>query len=160
MDKILSPENAIQTADKLRDEGKSIVLAGGCFDILHIGHITYLEKAKEQADVLFVFLENDETIKKTKGPKRPINTQQDRSRILASLAIVDYVIMLPAFSTDEEYDKLVIQLKPAIIATTAGDQSRRHKERQANQIGATVVDVTPAVQDQSTTNIVTFLNEL
>ena len=119
MDKILTPEQAVQEATKLNQEGKHIVLAGGCFDILHIGHITFLDKAKEQGDSLFVLIEHDENIKKTKGPGRPINSQDDRAKILASLSVVDYVVKLPAIIDNKLYDNLVIQLKPAIIATTA-----------------------------------------
>ncbi len=68
MNKIISTEQAIKLSEKIRNEGKTIALAGGCFDILHIGHIEYLANAKKHGDVLFVFLESDENIKKIKGP--------------------------------------------------------------------------------------------
>jgi rfaE bifunctional protein nucleotidyltransferase chain/domain len=157
MQKILAPDDAITLATKLTDQGNRIVLAGGCFDILHLGHITFLEKAKSKGDVLFVFVENDATIKKTKGPLRPINTQHDRAQILSHLTVVDYVIKLPETI---DYDALVIHIKPAIIATTAGDLNRSHKERQAKKIGAKVVDVTDQISNQSTTRIIHILNEL
>lgn len=160
MDKILTTDQAIQIASKLNKQGQRIVLAGGCFDILHLGHITFLEKAKEQGDILFVLLESDENIKKTKGPSRPINTQHDRAQILSSLIMVDYIIKLPAVADDKLYTDLVIHLKPAIIATTAGDRNRSHKERQAAKIHAKVIDVTMPISNKSTTNVIKILNEL
>lgn len=140
-------------------QGK-LVVTGGCFDLLHIGHITFLEEAKKYGDFLVVLLEPDETIAKTKGPKRPINTQEDRAKILAALTVVDCVIKLNPNMTNEAYDALVIALKPAIIATTKGDHNRHHKERQAMLVGATVVDVTTQVSDKSTTKLIQLLDEL
>ena len=160
MDKILTIDKAIQLAKTLHAKKQSIVLAGGCFDILHIGHIKFLEEAKKQGDVLFVLVENDKTIKKLKGKNRPINTQKDRSQILSHLSIVDYAIMLPVIDDDKAYDDLVINIKPAIIATTSGDISRLHKERQAKLVGAKVVDVTAPISNQSTTRLINILQEV
>ncbi|HSW48449.1 MAG TPA: adenylyltransferase/cytidyltransferase family protein [Candidatus Saccharimonadales bacterium] len=160
MNKILSIKNAVKLSKKLQNEGKKIVLAGGCFDILHIGHIDYLTKAKKQGDILFVFLESDENIKKIKDEKRPINTQADRATILASLSMVDYVIPLPLFRSHKEYDELVISLKPGIIATTKGDSAKSHKERQAGLIGAKVIEVTNQIVNKSTTKLLEILTEL
>lgn len=158
--KIVTTEQAVNVSKELRNEGKKIVLAGGCFDILHLGHITFLEKAKEQGDVFFVLLESDENIKRTKGTMRPINTQTDRAKILSSLSMVDYVVTLPDITDNKLYDELVIHIKPAIIATTAGDANRSHKERQAEKIQAKVVDVTPPISNQSTSRLVSIFNEL
>jgi len=160
MENVLTTQQAITITSKLRQQGKKIVLAGGCFDLLHIGHIVFLENAKKTGDTLFVLLENDDTIKKLKGEKRPINTQEDRAKILSSLNMVNYVILLPAQVTNDFYDKLVFQLKPAIIATTTGDSNRSHKERQAKTIDAQVIDVTMPVRDQSTTKLLQLLEEL
>jgi len=160
MKKILDIAEAIQVAKNLHKQKQRIVLAGGCFDILHIGHITFLEKAKQQGDILMVFVEHDATIKKTKGHHRPLNRQEDRATILAHLTMVDYVITLPARTDDASYDNLVMRIKPAIIATTAGDVNRSHKERQAQMIAAQVADVTPPVFNQSTTKLVNILKKL
>ncbi len=160
VEKIITSEEAIKISKQIQTAGKKIVLVGGCFDILHIGHITFLEEAKKQGDVLFVLLEADETIIKTKGPTRPINTQQDRAKILTHLTIVDFVISLPPFVDNNAYDMLINQLKPAIIATTAGDPYRSHKERQAKLIGANVVDVLEPISNKSTTKLIAMLEEL
>ena len=161
MNKILTVDQAIKEGEKIRREKKSIVLAGGCFDILHIGHITFLEKAKASGDSLFVFLEPDESIKKIKGGGRPINNQENRAKILAALEPVDYVILLPPHLTDIDYDRMIIQLKPAIIATTRGDIHKKNKERQAALIKSKVIEVADYIRDQSTSRLVKLLgNEL
>ncbi len=71
------------------------VLVGGCFDLLHFGHIKFLEEAKKSGDYLVVALESDENVRRTKGETRPIHTQEQRKAMLESLTCVDEVIMLP-----------------------------------------------------------------
>ncbi len=159
MNKILTVDQAIKEGERLRLNGKSIVLIGGCFDILHIGHITFLEKAKASGDSLFVFLEPDESIKKLKGKKRPINNQENRAKILSALESVDYVILLPPHLTGIDYDRMIIQLKPAIIATTRGDVHRKNKERQAALIKCKIIEVTDYISDQSTSRLVKLLGK-
>lgn len=160
MNKIIEADSAIELGNTLSQEKKKVVLAGGCFDILHLGHITFLEKAKSYGDTLCVMIEADETITAAKGSKRPINNQQDRAKMLSALAVVDYVIILPPGMTDDAYDTLVFAIKPAIIATTQGDEHRNHKERQAAAIGAQVVDAVAQIENQSTTRLISILNEL
>lgn len=157
MIKIVNILDAIEISKELKDEGKSIILAGGCFDILHGGHIEFLEKAKEKGDFLFILLESDETIRKIKGTDRPINTQTQRAKVLSALNIVDYIINIPCFKTDQEYTELVIQLKPDIIATTKGDPYRQQKEKQAVLINAKVIEVIEKVPNQSTSKLVKLL---
>lgn len=156
---IVSIEESIEVARKLREEKRKIVLAGGCFDILHIGHITFLQKAKEAGDSLFVLLESDERIRTVKGVDRPINSQQDRAALLAALRMVDYVITLPGIMTNTGYDKLVFSLKPAIIATTKSDSARPHKERQAAALHIPVLDVVGRIQNQSTSKVAALLEK-
>lgn len=157
MKTILTPDQTIELGNMLSQQNKRVVLAGGCFDVLHVGHISFLQKARDTGDILCVMLEADETITAAKGPNRPINTQQDRAAMLAALRAVDYVITLPPGMTDDAYDTLVFTIKPAIIATTKGDAYRRHKERQATAIGAQVIDVIDQIENQSTTRIVNML---
>src|SRR5690242_17853567 len=106
---------------------QTIVLAGGCFDILHPGHIAFLSHAKAAGDTLIVMVEHDATIKERKGHGKPVNTQEIRGAILAALNSVDYVLLLPPLMTNDAYDKVVLMVKPAIIATTKGDPSINHK---------------------------------
>lgn len=159
INKILNIQQAINVARELRKQNKSIVLGGGCFDILHIGHINFLKKAKDFGDYLFVLLESDEKIKNIKGKNRPINTQKDRAEILSSLYFVDYVIILPLLKTDLEYDDLISKIKPDIIATTKGDKQIAHKKRQASIINAKVINVIENISNQSTTRLIRLLSE-
>lgn len=159
MKKILTVGEAKIVAEEIRKNNKSIVLVGGCFDILHIGHLMFLEKAKEQGDALFVLLESDSNIKKLKGKNRPINTQKDRASLLEALKIVDYVILLPSLITNEKYDEITTQIKPSVIAVTKGDPSIHHKERQAKKVNGKVVIVTEMIQDQSTTRLAELISK-
>jgi len=160
MGKIINLEQSKTLAQKLHQENKRLVVVGGCFDLLHVGHIAFLEEAKKQGDILIVLLESDETIAKNKGSKRPINTQENRAKILAALLVVDYVLALKPNMTDQDYDALVFAIKPAIIATTQGDTNRHYKEHQAQNIGAQVVDVVMPIHNQSTTRLIHLLDEL
>jgi rfaE bifunctional protein nucleotidyltransferase chain/domain len=159
VNKILTTSQAIDIAKKLKAQGKKIVLAGGCFDLIHVGHITFLEAAKNKGDVLFVLLESDKNISRIKGKDRPINTQDDRAVILACLEMVDYVIKLPDFDKNSDYDEMIISLKPDIIATTKGDPERIHKERQADKVLGGVEDVVFPVVNKSTTRLVSILRK-
>src|SRR5260221_12080367 len=158
--KIINIEDAKKVTKLINDRNVKIVLAGGCFDLLHIGHIVFFEEAKKHGDILIILLESDETITANKGPKRPINSQADRAKILAALATIDYIVPLKPQMTDKGYDDLVFTLKPAIIATTRVDSNRHHKERQADLVNAQVIDVTMPISDKSTTKLINLLNEL
>jgi len=157
--KIVTVGQARERAKALHSENKSIVLAGGCFDILHIGHITFLESARSAGDALFIILEADESIKKLKGEDRPINNQEDRAKILAALEAIDQVVLLRPHLKDHDYDELIAQLKPAIIATTEGDINRHRKARQASLVGAKIINVTNVISDQSTTRLIRLLGK-
>ncbi|MBI2025967.1 MAG: adenylyltransferase/cytidyltransferase family protein [Candidatus Levybacteria bacterium] len=159
MGKVLSLEKAIKFAQKIKREGKIIVLSGGCFDILHIGHIKFLQNAKKQGDFLFILLESDESVRKLKGNKRPINSQSDRAQILASISFVDFVILLDKVKTDNEYDDLVQNLSPDIIAVTQSDQQTIHAKRQAKKINARVITVMGKIEDQSTTRLAELISQ-
>jgi len=80
---------------EIKKQNKTIVTCNGCFDILHIGHLKFLEEAKEQGDVLIVAINSDSSVKENKGPKRPINTEEDRANMLAALELVDYAVIFP-----------------------------------------------------------------
>jgi len=153
MNKILSITQAITYSKKLHAQNKRIVLVGGCFDILHLGHVIFLQKAKAKGDILFVWIESDQTIKHHKGNSRPIHTQKDRAYVISALACVDTVVLLPCFSSDSEYDSLVKKLKPAIIAATKGDADIMHKKRAAKTVGAVMVYVTGRIPQQSTSRL-------
>lgn len=153
MTKVIAPNKAEVTAKQIKEQGKTIVLTGGCFDILHKGHIEFLKNAKKQGDFLFVFLESDFNVKKYKGEGRPVNSQVERARSLSSLGFIDYVVSLRKMTKDEDYDKLIFQIRPDIIAATKGDAGIKHKNRQAEKNKAKLVFVIDRISDLSTTKI-------
>ena len=96
----------------LRSKGRRIVFTNGCFDILHVGHVEYLTKAKALGDILVVGLNSDSSVRKLKGKGRPINNEKDRAKVLSALESVDYVTVF-AESTP---GKLIERLKPDVLA--------------------------------------------
>jgi D-glycero-beta-D-manno-heptose 1-phosphate adenylyltransferase len=96
--------------ETFRKEKKKVVFANGCFDILHVGHTRYLNEAKKMGDVLIVGLNSDRSIKKIKGANKPIVSEKDRERVIASLQAVDYVFLF----NEERVDSILLQLEPDI----------------------------------------------
>jgi FAD synthetase len=129
-----------------------IVLTGGCFDILHFGHIYFLKKAKALGNFLVVAIESDKNIKKLKGKGRPIHTQNQRKQILESLKFVDRVVILKDKMTDKDYVELVKKIRPSIIAVTKGDPILGKKREQARLINAKIVEI-PKIKSPSTSKI-------
>ena len=104
-------EEIITLSEELKTRGKEIVFTNGCFDLLHAGHVSYLEEAKCYGDILIIGLNSDRSVSKLKGPNRPINTEQDRAYIVAALEVVDYVVI---FDEDTPYN-LIEKIKPNIL---------------------------------------------
>ncbi len=157
---ILSINQAIKLAKELHNQNKTIVLVGGCFDILHIGHIDFLKKAKVKGDILLIFLESDEKIKKLKGKDRPIFTQRERAEVLANLKFVDYIILLPNFNSNQMYDNLIVKIKPDILAVTKNDPNIKHLDRQSKLISAKIAMVNSKIENISTSHIIEKLKTL
>lgn len=135
---------------------KKIVLAGGCFDILHFGHIHYLKNAKALGDHLVVAIESDANIKKLKGEKRPFHNQNQRKEILESLSFVNEVIILKDKMSDSDYEELVLSVSPHIVAVTQGDPILEKKKNHATKINAKVVEIAK-VSVSSTSEIAKIL---
>lgn len=132
------------------------VLVGGCFDLLHYGHIRFLEESKKLGDRLVVALESDENVRRMKGESRPIHTQAQRKAMLEALSCVNEVLALPPMNSHQEYYDLVTRVNPQIIAITDGDPKESNKREQAEQIGATLV-VIPKVPTPSTSQLAKLL---
>lgn len=94
-----------------RSDAKRVVFTNGCFDILHYGHVAYLEKAKALGDILVIGLNSDTSVRRLKGKARPINNETDRARVLAALACVDYVVL---FSQNTPLE-LIKTLRPDVL---------------------------------------------
>lgn len=137
-------------------ENKKIVLVGGCFDLIHFGHISFLKQAKKHGNYLIVALESDENVRYMKGDARPIHTQQQRKEMLESLSLVDEVIPLPPMTSDADYFAFVNRIHPAVIAITHGDPIKEKKQKQADQIGAELVEI-PKIHTPSTSQLAKLL---
>jgi D-beta-D-heptose 7-phosphate kinase/D-beta-D-heptose 1-phosphate adenosyltransferase len=97
--------------DRLHAEGRTLVFTNGCFDILHRGHADYLAFARSQGDALVVGLNSDASVRRAKGPTRPVNPEQDRAYVLGSLRAVDFVVI---FEEDEPRD-LIAKILPDVL---------------------------------------------
>jgi D-beta-D-heptose 7-phosphate kinase/D-beta-D-heptose 1-phosphate adenosyltransferase len=111
VDKIKTQGQLKEILRSLKKEGKRVAFTNGCFDIVHCGHIKYLEDAKRLADILVVGLNSDASIRRIKGNGRPINKQSDRAKILAALSCVDYVAI---FGEDTPL-KLIKSVRPDVL---------------------------------------------
>ncbi len=112
MGKIISKEKLKKELSLLRKKGKKIVCANGCFDLIHVGHIRYLQGAKKKGDILVVAMNSDSSVKKIKGPKRPILTEKERSHIVAGMYMVDYVVLF----SEKTADTILKIIKPDVHA--------------------------------------------
>ena len=159
MNRIIDTQKAIKISQKLKREGKTIVLAGGVFDILHLGHIKFLKAGKKRGDVLFILLENDKNVKNYKGINRPINTQIERAEILTAMKPVDYVIKLDEMKSNSDYDKLIINFKPDVIAATKNSEQVTHNKRQAKLVNAQLALVINRIPNKSTTRVADIISQ-
>jgi len=159
MSKIISIKKAIKICKSVHANNKTIVIAGGCFDILHAGHIKFLKQAKKQGNILIILLESDESVKKLKGDNRPINQLLDRAEILAAVEFVDYIIPLEGILTNNDWDKLIFNLDPDIIAVTKKDPQIIHNKRQAEKINAKIVEVIARIDNKSSTKLAQLIEE-
>ncbi len=108
---LLSRDQLRSLSADLHAEGKRIVFTNGCFDILHAGHVTYLEAAAELGDVLVVGINSDASVSRLKGPRRPIVPEQDRAMIIGSLRAVDHVVI---FGEQTPYE-LIVDVQPDVL---------------------------------------------
>ena len=158
MNKTISILDVQFVVSELHNQGKSIVLTGGVFDILHRGHIEFLKSAKKLCDIHFVLLESDESTKERKGSNRPINSQKHRSIVLEALDSVDYIVLLEGVTRNNDYDKLIVQIKPNVIAITEGDRNIKQRKNQANMVNAKLLSIKKK-ENPSTTDLINKLHE-
>ncbi len=145
MKKLQDRQSLKKICGRLRAEGAKIVFTNGCFDILHRGHVRYLEQAKKLGDVLIVGLNSDRSVAGIK-PGRPINAQRDRAAVLAALCMVDFVVI---FDEKTPY-RLIRALRPDVLVK-GGDWKRQ------DIVGSDIVDETrslPYVRGASTTGVI------
>lgn len=140
----------------LRDEfaaaGKRLVFTNGCFDLLHVGHVRYLQAARALGDALLVAVNGDASVRALKGPARPINNEEDRAEVLGALACVDFLTIFH----DERVTELVRTIRPHVYAK-GGDytvESLDAGERGVLESVGAEIRILPLVPGKSTTNII------
>lgn len=148
-EKILAPDDLVPVCRRLREQGRTVVFTNGCFDILHAGHASALAFARSQGDVLVVAINSDASVRRLKGPTRPVVDQQNRALMLAALEAVDYV----TFFDEDEPAALIARLLPTILVKS-GDWAHYVSGRDIVEAHGGRVVLAPMVPGLSTTNIV------
>lgn len=152
--KIVSREKAKEIADLHKEKGDTVVFTNGVFDILHAGHVQYLSEAKKLGDFLILGLNSDSSVKRLKGPERPIQKQQDRAIILSGLWSVDLVVL---FEEDTPLE-LIKLIQPSILVK-GGDYTFDTivGAREVTSSGG-IVKTISLVEGKSTTNIIKLIS--
>jgi rfaE bifunctional protein nucleotidyltransferase chain/domain len=147
--KIKTLEQLEKIVNILKEEGKTIVTTNGCFDVLHVGHVRYLQEAKSLGDVLIVGINSDESVKRLKGPTRPIVGQEERLEMLTALGCVDYVFV---FGEDTPVD-YIRRLKPHIHVKGGDYTLEKVVEKDTVEGYGGKIHIASLIRDKSTTNI-------
>lgn len=154
MGELVSKTEIIDIVRKGQQEGKTYVVTNGCFDILHVGHVRYLQKTKEFANYLIVMLNSDKSVKSIKGDDRPINCEEDRAEILSALSCVDYVVLFE----EKSPAKLLENIKPDVYTKGADYTLETLPEREIVLKNNIKVEFIEFVQGKSTTNVIKKIN--
>lgn len=147
--KIVSVSSLKRKLSGLRRIGKTIAFTNGCFDILHFGHVSYLETAKKKGRVLIVGLNSDSSVKRLKGEGRPVNSELNRAGVLAGLAAVDFVVL---FSEDTPY-QLISEIKPDVLIKGADWEGKDIAGADVVQKNGGKIELIKYLDGLSTTNI-------
>lgn len=155
-DKVVSRAELISRVEELKKSGMNIVFTNGCFDLLHVGHISYLNEARGLGDILIVGLNTDRSIRALKGPNRPIIPEQERSHVLAALECVGFVVLF-----DEETPlELIRAIKPDVLVKGADYTREQVVGYDVVEEYGGVVRLIPLVQDTSTSAIIRRIKEM
>lgn len=154
MGKTVSKEEIIKIVREEQKNGKTFAATNGCFDILHVGHVRYLEATKKLADYSIVMLNSDSSVKALKGESRPINNESDRAEILTALRCVDYVVLF----NEKSPANLLEEIKPDIYTKGADYTIETLPERDIVLRNNIKVEFITFVEGKSTTNIINKIN--
>lgn len=154
--KILDRRELITQVQEIRRNDKSLVFTNGCFDILHIGHIHYLDKASQMGDYLVVAINSDLSVKKLKGRQRPVNNERDRMEIIAALEMVDFVTMFD----ETNCISIIKEVKPDIYVKGGDYTAETLPEWPAVAAYGGKLELINLVQERSTSDIIEKIKEL
>ena len=150
--KVIDAAELAAERDRLGAEGRRLVFTNGCFDLLHVGHVRYLQGARALGDALAVGLNADASVRALKGAGRPLNLAEDRAEVLAALACVDFVTIFD----EPRATRLLARVRPHVYAK-GGDytlETLHPEERAALQAAETRIEFVPLVPGRSTTRLV------
>ena len=154
MGQLISRNNISEFVAKLHKAGKTVVTTNGCFDILHVGHVRYLQKSKSFGDYLIVLLNSDKSVKSIKGDDRPVNNELDRAEVLCALNCVDFVVIF-----DESSPAVLLDEIKSDVYTKGADYTMDTLPEKDIMIkNGTKVEFIEFVQGKSTTNIINKIN--
>ncbi len=139
----------------LREAGQKVVFTNGCFDILHAGHVRYLQEARAQGDCLVLGLNSDESVRRLKGPTRPINSELDRAEVVGALKSVDYVVLFG----EQTAEKLIAKVRPAVYVKGGDYTLDTLPEAKIVQSYGGNVHFVKMVEGRSTTNVIRKISE-
>lgn len=149
-EKIKSKEDLYDIVEELKKKGKRIVFTNGCFDLLHLGHVRYLEKAKSLGDILIVGVNSDSSVQSLKGPERPILPEEERMEILSSLVCVDYVTLFDELTPLE----LISFLQPHILVKGGDWMKEAIVGKEVVERSGGEVIILPFVEGSSTSSLI------
>jgi len=147
---VVSLKKLKELREKWKKQGKKLVFTNGCFDLLHLGHIRYLKKAKSLGDFLVVGLNSDRSVKKIKGEKRPILPEKERAEILSSLWFVDYVVLFD----EETPERLLRELEPDVLVKGADWKLKEIVGAELVRSRGGMVRRIPLYKNRSTTSVI------
>jgi rfaE bifunctional protein nucleotidyltransferase chain/domain len=148
--KLLTEEVACQKVRTWQAEGKKVVFTNGCFDIIHAGHVRYLAQARKLGDILIIGLNSDNSVRRLKGPERPVCPEEDRAEVLAALEVVDAVTLFE----EDTPEKLIGNLLPDILVKGADWPVDQIAGASAVLQHGGSVQTVPLLEGRSTTGII------
>ena len=156
--KIVDAEQLAAIAKEMRDEGRKLVLTNGCFDLLHAGHVRYLQGARALGDALAVAINGDESVRILKGEGRPLNNEADRAEVIAALESVDHVVIF----AEVRATQLLEKVRPAIYVK-GGDytaETLHAEERAVLERAAVEIKILPLEKGRSTSNLIDKIRKI
>jgi len=153
--KVVTRERAAEIAREARAAGRRVVLTNGCFDVLHVGHLRYLEDARTRGDLLIVGINDDESVRRLKGAGRPLLAAEDRARLVAALRAVDCVVIFH----EDNVRNLIAELRPDVHAKGTDYTEQNVPERDAVLAAGGEVAIVGDAKDHNTRDLIRSIRE-
>jgi rfaE bifunctional protein nucleotidyltransferase chain/domain len=154
--KIMTPRTLQAAVRSAKRRGRRVVFTNGCFDLLHVGHVRYLERAKRLGDLLIVAVNSDRSVRRIKGPHRPVVPQAQRAEVVAALGCVDYVVLFPTATPRP----LIARVRPDILVKGADWSVERIVGKAEVEASGGTVKTIPLTRGSSTTRLIQRIRSL